>query len=112
LLRAQGEADAIRAVAEAERFRQVTVADGEGQAIERVYRAIHNGDPTPDLLAVKYLETLARIAEGDATKIFLPLESSAMLGGLAAMREAFDSGAAGPAAVKAAGGPPAERVGG
>jgi regulator of protease activity HflC (stomatin/prohibitin superfamily) len=94
LLRAQGEADAIKAVAEAEKFRQLTVAEGEGQAIERVYRAIHNGQPTPDLLAVKYLETLAKIAEGDATKIFMPLESSALLGGLAAMREAFDSGSA------------------
>ena len=93
LLRAEGEANAIKAVAEAEKFRQLTVAEGEGQAIERVYRAIHNGQPTPDLLAVKYLETLAKIAEGDATKIFMPLESSALLGGLGAMREAFDSGA-------------------
>jgi regulator of protease activity HflC (stomatin/prohibitin superfamily) len=97
LLRAQGEADAIKAVAEAEKFRQLTVAEGEGQAIERVYLAIHNGRPTPDLLAVKYLETLAKISEGDATKIFMPLESSALLGGLAAMREAFDSGQAKPA---------------
>jgi regulator of protease activity HflC (stomatin/prohibitin superfamily) len=92
LLKAQGEAEAIKAVAEAERFRQLTVAEGEGQAIERVYQAIHNGRPTPDLLAVKYLETLAKVAEGDATKIFMPFESSALLGGLAAMREAFDSG--------------------
>jgi regulator of protease activity HflC (stomatin/prohibitin superfamily) len=107
LLRAQGEADAIKAVAEAEKFRQLTVAEGEGQAIERVYRAIHVGQPTPDLLAVKYLETLAKIAEGDATKIFLPLESSSLLGGLAAMREAFDSG--GSAAPPRAGPPPPAR---
>jgi regulator of protease activity HflC (stomatin/prohibitin superfamily) len=107
LLRAQGEADAIKAVAEAEKFRQLTVAEGEGQAIERVYRAIHNGQPTPDLLAVKYLETLAKISEGDATKIFLPLESSSLLGGLAAMREAFDSG--GSAAPPRAGPPPPAR---
>jgi regulator of protease activity HflC (stomatin/prohibitin superfamily) len=107
LLRAQGEADAIKAVAEAEKFRQLTVAEGEGQAIERVYRAIHNGQPTPDLLAVKYLETLAKISEGDATKIFLPLESSSLLGGLAAMREAFESG--GSAAPPRAGPPPPAR---
>jgi regulator of protease activity HflC (stomatin/prohibitin superfamily) len=107
LLRAQGEADAIKAVAEAEKFRQLTVAEGEGQAIERVYRAIHNGQPTPDLLAVKYLETLAKISEGDATKIFLPLESSSLLGGLAAMRVAFDSG--GSAAPPRAGPPPPAR---
>jgi regulator of protease activity HflC (stomatin/prohibitin superfamily) len=115
LLKAQGEADAIKAVAEAERFRQLTVADGEGQAIERVYQAIHTGKPTPDLLAVKYLETLAKVAEGDATKIFMPYESSALLGGLSALREAFDSGGAGaggrtasPGGVRPAGpaGPP------
>ncbi|HEY7461803.1 MAG TPA: SPFH domain-containing protein [Gemmatimonadota bacterium] len=91
LLKAQGEAEAIKTVADAEKFRQLTVAEGEGQAIERVYRAIHTGQPTPDLLAIKYLETLAKIAEGDATKIFMPLEASALLSGLGAMREAFDS---------------------
>ena len=58
ILRAQGEAEAIQAVADAERYRQDTVAQGEAEAIRSVYQAIHDGDPTPDLLAIKYLEAL------------------------------------------------------
>ncbi len=88
---AQGQAEAIRQVAEAEKFQKLTVAEGEGQAIERVYQAIHNGDPTPDLIAIKYLETLGQVAEGSATKIFLPMEMSGILGSVGAIGEMFAS---------------------
>ena len=90
--RAEGEAEAIRKVAEAEKFRQRTVAEGEAQAIRTVFEAIHAGSPTPDLLAVKYLETLSRVANGKATKIFLPLEAVGMLGAMAAIGDAFKEG--------------------
>ncbi|MHB8996633.1 MAG: SPFH domain-containing protein [Armatimonadota bacterium] len=90
--RAEGEAEAIRKVAEAEQFRQRTVAEGEGQAIRTVFDAIHAGNPTPDLLAVKYLETLSRVANGKATKIFLPLEATGVMGAMAAMGDAFKEG--------------------
>ncbi len=86
---AEGEAEAIKKVAEAEKFRQLTVAQGEAQAITTVFGAIHTGDPTPDLLAIKYLEALADIADGEATKIFLPLEAMGVLGSMAAIGEAF-----------------------
>ncbi len=92
ILRAEGEAAAIEKVAEADKFRELTVAEGEGQAIERVFAAIHNGAPTNDLLAVKYLEMLGKVADGKATKIFLPLESSGMLAGIAAAGVAFKEG--------------------
>ena len=72
ILEAQGEAEAIQAVADAERYRQETVAEGEAAAVRSVYAAIHEGDPTTDLLAIKYLEALQGIADGRATKIFLP----------------------------------------
>jgi regulator of protease activity HflC (stomatin/prohibitin superfamily) len=62
ILEAEGQAAAIREVAEAEKFQKLTVAEGEGQAIERVFGAIHTGDPTPDLIAIKYLEALGTIA--------------------------------------------------
>lgn len=90
--RAEGEAAAIKLVAEAEQFRQRTVAEGEGQAIRTVFEAIHAGNPTPDLLAIKYLETLSRVANGKATKIFLPLEASGVMGAIAAMGDAFKEG--------------------
>lgn len=89
---ANGEAEAIKRVADAERYRQLTVAEGEAQAIQTVYSAIHEGDPTPDLLAIKYLETLAKVAEGKATKVFLPLEALGVMGSMAAIGEVFADG--------------------
>ena len=89
VLEADGQAEAIKRVADAEKYQKLTVAEGEGQAIERVFAAIHNGDPTPDLLAVKYMESLEVIAGGQATKIFLPLDTSGVLGSVAAIGELF-----------------------
>ncbi len=87
VLEADGQAEAIKRVADAEKYQKLTVAEGEGQAIERVFGAIHNGDPTPDLIAIRYLETLQEVADGQATKIFLPLDTSGVLGSVAAIGE-------------------------
>ena len=54
-----------------------------------MFRAIHEGDPTPDLLAVKYIEALQGVADGQATKIFLPLDTSGVTGSVAAIGELF-----------------------
>jgi regulator of protease activity HflC (stomatin/prohibitin superfamily) len=90
VLEAKGQAEAIKEVADAEKYQKLTVAEGEGQAIERVFAAIHNGDPTPDLIAIKYLEALQGIADGNATKVFLPLDTSGVLGSVAAIGELFN----------------------
>jgi len=87
ILKAEGEAVAIERVADAEKYQKLTVAEGEGQAIERVFGAIHNGKPTNDLIAIKYLEALGEIADGQATKVFLPLETSGILGSIAGIGE-------------------------
>ena len=89
ILEAQGQAEAIKQVADAERYQKLTVAEGEAQAIEKVFSAIHTGDPTPDLIAIRYLEALQGVANGQATKIFLPLETSSVLGSLGAIAEVF-----------------------
>jgi regulator of protease activity HflC (stomatin/prohibitin superfamily) len=89
ILEAQGQAQAIREVADADKFRLLTVAEGEGQAIERVFGAIHTGNPSPDLIAIRYLDALARIADGKATKVFLPMELTGILGSVGAVRELF-----------------------
>src|SRR5690606_15938938 len=86
---AEGQAEAIRRVADAERYQLLTVAEGEAQAIEKVFSAIHAGNPTPDLIAIRYLEALQGIANGQATKIFLPLDTSGVLGSVAAVGELF-----------------------
>jgi regulator of protease activity HflC (stomatin/prohibitin superfamily) len=83
-------------VADAEQYQLLTVAEGEGQAIERVFTAIHNGNPTPDLVAIRYLEALETVANGQATKIFLPLDTSGVLGSVAAIGEMFKETSAPP----------------
>jgi regulator of protease activity HflC (stomatin/prohibitin superfamily) len=87
ILKAEGQAEAIKKVADANKYEKLTVAKGEAEAVERVYQAIHNGRPTNDLIAIKYLEALQKIADGKATKIFLPIEASGILGSVAGIGE-------------------------
>jgi regulator of protease activity HflC (stomatin/prohibitin superfamily) len=91
VLEALGQAEAVRALAEAERYRQETTAAGEATAIRYVYSAIHDGGPTDDLIAIKYLEALEAVADGRATKIFLPLDSAGLTGAVAGVAELFRS---------------------
>jgi regulator of protease activity HflC (stomatin/prohibitin superfamily) len=91
VLDAEGQAEATRKNADAEKFRQTAVAEGEAAAIRSVYEAIHDGGPTADLIAIKYLETLQYMADGQATKVFLPTEATALLGALGGMRELLSS---------------------
>ena len=92
IIEAEGQAEAIKRVADADRYQKETVAEGEGRAIERVFLAIHNGNPTPDLIAIRYLEALQGVANGQATKIFLPLDTAGVLGGVAAVAELWKEG--------------------
>ncbi len=87
--KAEGEAEAIRKVADARKYEKIAIAEGEGEAIIKVFSAIHQGKPTKDLITLKYLDSLSTIAQGKATKIFLPLEATGILGGLAGIREIF-----------------------
>jgi regulator of protease activity HflC (stomatin/prohibitin superfamily) len=89
ILKAEGEAGAIERVATANKFQKIALAEGDAQAIINVFKAIHDGNPTQDLLALKYMEMMANVADGQATKIFLPLEASGTLGALSAIAEAF-----------------------
>lgn len=87
ILKAEGDAEAIRKVAEADKFKKLTVAKGEAEAIQTVFGAIHDGRPTNDLIAIKYLESLEKIADGKATKVFLPYEATGVLGSIAGIGE-------------------------
>jgi regulator of protease activity HflC (stomatin/prohibitin superfamily) len=87
ILKAEGQAEAIRKVADADKYQKLTVAKGEAEAIETVFGAIHKGKPTNDLIAIKYLEALQKIADGKATKVFLPFEASGVLGSIAGVGE-------------------------
>ncbi len=87
ILRAEGEAQSIRTRAEAEQFRQEVVAAGEATAIESVFGAIINSGTDDRVIAIKYLETLEAIANGTATKIFVPADMSATLGAIGGIAE-------------------------
>ncbi len=87
ILKAEGEAEAIKKVADANKYKKLTVAKGEAEAIKTVYGAIHEGRPTNDLIAIKYLEALESIADGKATKVFLPYEASGILASIGGIGE-------------------------
>jgi len=87
ILKAEGKAEAIKKVADADKYQKLTVAKGEAEAIETVYGAIHEGRPTNDLIAIKYLEALQKIADGQATKVFLPYEASGILASIGGIGE-------------------------
>ena len=89
VLDANGEAEALKQVADAQKYEKIAIAEGESEAIEKVFAAIHKGDPTNDLIAIKYLESLEKVADGNATKIFLPADLSATLGSIGAISELF-----------------------
>jgi regulator of protease activity HflC (stomatin/prohibitin superfamily) len=78
ILTAEGKAEAIKKVADAEKYQ-----------IETIFKAIHEGKPTNDLIAIKYLETLQKIADGKATKIFIPIEATGVLSSIAGIKELF-----------------------
>ena len=105
ILEAEGQAEAIKRVADADKYQKQTVAEGEAQAISTVFGAIHEGDPTPDLIAIRYLEALQGVANGQATKIFLPLDTSGVLGSVAAIGELFKEGDGGATGMKPSGRP-------
>ncbi len=102
ILEAEGRAQAIETVAEAEKNKTVLLSEGEAKAINKVFGAIHEGRPTKDILMIKYLEALGKMADGKATKIFMPMEASGVLTGVAAMGEMF----------RGEGSPPAQLPGG
>ena len=81
----------MRRVADAERYKLEVEAAGQANAITTVYSAIRNSNPDDKLLAIQYLETLKMMANGTATKIFLPYEAKGVLAALGGIHEIFRS---------------------
>ncbi len=83
ILSAEGDRESQILRAQADRESQILRAQGEGQAIQTVFQAIHDGQPDQSLLAYQYLQMLPKIAEGDANKVWIvPSEIGAALEGL------------------------------
>lgn len=68
ILRAEGEAQSLREMkaAEAEGIRMVREAEAKG------LEALKAAAPSQEVLTLRYYEALAKVADGNATKIFLP----------------------------------------
>jgi len=85
ILTAEGAREAQILRAQADREASILRAQGEGQAIQTVFQAIHDGAPDQSLLAYQYLQMLPKIAEGDANKVWVvPSEIGRALEGLGA----------------------------
>ncbi|CAA9353872.1 MAG: Protein QmcA (possibly involved in integral membrane quality control) [uncultured Nocardioidaceae bacterium] len=83
ILTAEGDREAAILRAQADREAAILRAQGEGQAIQTVFQAIHDGAPDQSLLAYQYLQMLPKIAEGDANKVWVvPSEIGDALKGL------------------------------
>ena len=106
ILKAEGERDATIAEAEGDKQSKILRAEAEAFAIEKValanaeairqvFKGIHDGRPTKGLIAIKYLETLEKIANGRSSKIFIPYEASGVLGAVASVGEILKEKGAG-----------------
>ena len=83
ILSAEGDREAQILRAQADRESAILKAQGEGQAIQTVFQAIHDGQPDQALLAYQYLQMMPKIAEGDANKVWVvPSEITKALEGL------------------------------
>ena len=76
ILRAEGEAEALRTVKQAQADTELIVL-----------QALNKAAPSASVIQLKYLEALGQVANGQATKLVVPLESAAFMGGVASVAE-------------------------
>lgn len=84
ILRAQGEAESIRQIAQAK-------AEGEATIIKNVFQAMKESDIDDNMLALKSMEALEKLAESDSTKLVLPSETVNFLGSFKGIKEVLSS---------------------
>jgi regulator of protease activity HflC (stomatin/prohibitin superfamily) len=71
ILAAEADRQSRMLRAQGERAAAYLQAQGQAKAIEKTFAAIKAGRPTPEMLAYQYLQTLPKIAEGDANKVWV-----------------------------------------
>ncbi len=113
ILTAEGEKQSAVLRAEGAKTAAILRAQGEAEAIDTVFRAIHEGEPDEGLLSYQYLQMLPKLAEGQANKIFvIPSEFSAALGNLGGALGGLAGGKGGGRPPKPDGSPPVSLAGG
>ena len=87
ILRASAEKEAAILKAEAEKQSAILKADGEAEAIRKVQQALADSlemlnekAPTDQVIKLKAIEAMQKIADGQATKIIIPSEMQGLVG--------------------------------
>ena len=87
ILRASAEKEAAILKAEAEKQAAILKADGEAEAIRKVQQALADSlamlnekAPNDQVIKLKSIEAMQRIADGQATKIIIPSEIQGLVG--------------------------------
>ena len=87
ILRASAEKEAAILKAEAEKQAAILKADGEAEAIRKVQQALADSlemlnekAPNDQVIKLKSIEAMQRIADGNATKIIIPSEIQGLVG--------------------------------
>jgi regulator of protease activity HflC (stomatin/prohibitin superfamily) len=81
ILAAEGDQQATVLRAKGQREALILQAEGQAKAIDTVFRAIHEGNPDPQLLAYQYVQALPQIAQGESNKVWIiPAEFQQALG--------------------------------
>ena len=98
ILRADAEKQAAILKAEAEKQAAILKADGEAQAIMAVQKAmadslalLNEKAPNDQVLKLKALEAMQKVADGKATKIIIPSELQGLAGLAASAKAVFES---------------------
>lgn len=86
--RAEGEKQAAILAAEGAAQARLRSAEAESEAITRVAQSIPGGDPGQYLITTRYIDSLRDMTRTNNSKvIFMPVETSAMLSSLGAIKE-------------------------
>ena len=87
ILRASAEKEAAILKAEAERQSAILKAEGEAEAIRSVQQALadsmallNSNAPTDQVIKLKAIEAMEKVADGKATKIIIPSEMQGLVG--------------------------------
>jgi regulator of protease activity HflC (stomatin/prohibitin superfamily) len=90
VLHAHGEAEAAKALAEGQAEARRLMADAEASALDTIAKVVGKEAAVHYVVGLKYLESLQKMAEGQANKTFIPYEAAGALGAVGALREMFN----------------------
>src|SRR6476659_5647563 len=71
ILTAEGEKQAAVLRAEGEKQSKILRAQGEGEAIVTVFKSIHEGKPSRELLTYQYIQALPQVAQGEGVTLMV-----------------------------------------